>query len=343
MLFYLQNIARQLGKTVDISKARKSNPCPLIDPSRLLDPLLGSPAFLYVGVAKGGSTSLSEYLPFHPQVAPVRVKEANFFSFPWLFQMTPDRYSSMFPSPTSEWDVPSGHQFKGRLGGEYSTSYLQHPTAPRYIAAALPQARILMFLRNPIDRAYSHFVMQRRAGLESLSFEEVIQREMEDLPVLLDLFRHCYNGDKCDLTVCLKEGFEVLHHRAGATKWTIESGKDLKQYMFTSYLARSLYDDQVERYLALFPREQIFVVDSTDFYRNTSSVLDQITDFLRIERFNFTSTGILDHSWGGGASNSHKPQDYTPLNPHTRQLLHKFFEPFNRRLFTLLGRDFGWH
>ena len=199
-----------------------------------------------------------------------------------------------------------------------------------------------MFLRNPIDRAYSHFVMQHRAGHESASFEEILHNEMKELPDVLDLFRRCFNQDSCQLQHCLEPPVLVHKHRLDMGTKVLTTPVDLKHFMFTSYLSRSIYVDQVERYLTMFPRENILIMESDEFYSNEQQVLDQIADFLSIPRFDYTPTGVLKESWGGGASNTHHPHDYQDIHPDTRQKLQEFFEPYNQQLYSLIGKNFGW-
>lgn len=246
--------------------------------------------------------------------------------------MTPQKYSKIF--------------FDEGLAGEYSTSYIQHPITPRHIFTDIPNTKLILFLRNPIDRAYSHFVMQKRGGLESFYFETILEMEFKELAGVQQLFRTCFNQDSCDINKCLKENPTTVHkHRffhQGDNSRVLQDEKDLKSYMFTSYLGRSLYFDQVQRYLSIFPRDQILIVDSDKFYDNEQLVLDEIADFLNIPRFDYAPTGILHQTWGGGSSNTHQPHDYIEMDPTTRVLLREFFEPYNQALYELIGENFNW-
>jgi hypothetical protein len=106
--------------------------------------------FMLIGGAKCGTTSLSSYLPNHPQVKAPSYKEPNFWS--WRLFSKAD-YQNLFINNTPAYS-PSAQQ---RIAGDYSTSYLPNPLVPRRVRARLPGTKIIVLLRNPIDRAYSHF------------------------------------------------------------------------------------------------------------------------------------------------------------------------------------------
>ena len=197
---------------------------------------------------------------------------------------------------------------------------------PKHIATELPDVKIIMFLRNPVDRAYSHFVMQRRSGIEGLPFEMIVERELEDLPKILSVFRECFNLDSCEMQDCLDGSIRVNSHSfTNIRKLPLDDPMSVKRFMFTSYIARGIYYDQVQRYLSSFPRENILIVPSEDFYDNSEAVLQRILKFIGASPFSFADTGILDSTWGGGASNSHSPHDYQPIHPDTRKILNDFF------------------
>jgi hypothetical protein len=122
------------------------------------------PSFLIIGAQKSGTTTLLDALGHHPGVfAPP--DELHFFSHRW------DRglpwYEAQF-SPT---------QADDRVIGEKSPSYLSHPDAPGRIAGTLPAARLVVLLRDPVQRAYSHYWHNRRLDKEPLSFADAVAAE----------------------------------------------------------------------------------------------------------------------------------------------------------------------
>lgn len=113
------------------------------------------PNFLGIGVQRGGTTWLHTLLSSHPDVyMPTRRKEIRFFE--QYYERGLEWYSAFFPSPEE------AAQYKAI--GEISTQYYDCPECPRRIFANLPQARLIIMLRHPVSRAYSHygFVVQRR-------------------------------------------------------------------------------------------------------------------------------------------------------------------------------------
>lgn len=123
------------------------------------------PNFFLVGAPKCGTTSLMRYLAQHPDVAVSRVKEPCYFA-----PEVPDG-----PDITREWpDYIALFDEAGtaRAVGEGSVSYLASLTAAASIHAGIPDARILMILRDPAERWFAHYVAARAAGATRRPFIE---------------------------------------------------------------------------------------------------------------------------------------------------------------------------
>jgi len=126
------------------------------------------PTFLIAGVEKSGSTSLYHYLRQHPDVFMPNQKEPNFFIDGGSIQ-TLDDYEALF-------DGASGAVARG----EASVGYMNDPSSAARIAAVLPDAQILIVLRDPAARAYSHYNMLVEHGvLPSRPYSEVLQQAEE--------------------------------------------------------------------------------------------------------------------------------------------------------------------
>jgi hypothetical protein len=136
------------------------------------------PNFFIVGAAKCGTTSLYAYLKQHPQVYMSPMKEPHFFS-PVAERNGPQRFVDVVTDRDAYLAL-----FEGAAGypavGEASTSYLGFEETADVIREQVPDARIIILLRDPIERAYSHYLMAVRNGLQNLPFHEVILRERED-------------------------------------------------------------------------------------------------------------------------------------------------------------------
>jgi len=193
------------------------------------------PDFLIIGGQRCGTTSLFEYLCRHPSVCRPVVKELQFFTY--RFDRGVAWYRSNFPSVVNA---------KGRKTFEATPYYLFHPDAPRRAASVLPGAQLVALLRNPVDRAYSHYQHNVLRGTESLSFEEALDAEAERLLA---------GGEK----------------RASASHERRHS-----------YVARGRYADQLSRWLEAYPPEQLLVLFSEHLYRDPGAQYARVLDFLQL-------------------------------------------------------------
>ena len=131
------------------------------------------PNFFIVGARKAGTTSLYEYLQAVPSIYMSKVKEPNYFSshsHPFD-SWTPvvrdkEKYLDLFKAVKDEKAI-----------GEASTSYLYAPEAPERIKRAIPSAHIIIILRDPIQRAFSHYLMNFLSGQQKLSLYEALQKD----------------------------------------------------------------------------------------------------------------------------------------------------------------------
>jgi len=297
------------------------------------------PEFMVLGGAKCGTTSFSYYLPLHPQVRECQPKEPNFWS--WQL-MNRQQYQSLFIN-NQPLTTPSPAQL---IGGEYSTSYLPHPLVPRRVAARLPAIKLIVLLRNPIDRAYSHYVMVRDAGEErESSFAEIVHREMEELPELLAAHQRGF----MDLNLRTQAhrvtqngaAITVAAHDGAGTHYELSQEQALFRYYTTSYLFRSIYHDQLWRWLQMFDRRQLMIIDSHKLLTDRHTVMREVVDFLGLQAFDFNSTD-LKRTWQVARSRKASPGSYETLDRTTRDLLQEFFQPYNDKLFELLDTEFNW-
>lgn len=128
------------------------------------------PDFFLVGAAKSGTTSLFRYLVQHPSIFIPANKELHYFADLSVsrggYYRTLEAYLRLYEGCPEE-----------IRAGDGSTSYLPSPSAPGRIREVRPDARILILLRNPVDRAYSHYWHQRVGFRETLSFEDALEDE----------------------------------------------------------------------------------------------------------------------------------------------------------------------
>ncbi len=146
------------------------------------------PNLFIVGAPKGGTTTLWRYLDQHPDVFMSPEKEPNFFLDPTppVRVPTEEAYLGLFAGASDETWL-----------GEASGRYFSDPTTPGLIKARVPDARIMIALRDPVERAYSSYWHDVKFGIESRPFAEVVDEQLDDsrLPVGADPDKkHVYLG-----------------------------------------------------------------------------------------------------------------------------------------------------
>jgi hypothetical protein len=210
------------------------------------------PDFLIVGTKRGGTTSLWNYLIAHPQVLPMFPSVRGLKSNAYFFEHwgRGDRwYRSHFHTTAyRRWK-------ERRLGpvvtGEASPYYMYGPRVPELIARRMPGVRLIMLLRDPVDRAYGHYQERVQQGAETLSFEEALAAE----PARLD-------GEW--------------------ERMMADPGYYSRAHDFFSYRDRGVYLPQVKRVLAHFPPDSVLIIRSEDLYVDEHAVFEQTCRFLGI-------------------------------------------------------------
>lgn len=194
------------------------------------------PNFLIIGAQKAGTSSLFEYLIQHPDVRGSFVKEVQYFTRRhWLGERG---YRSFFPMVEEA----------GLAVGEATPYYLFSPDASERAARLVPEARLVVLLRDPVSRAYSHYKHNVRRGHETRLFPEVVSCDLERYASSGDLFKHPEESE-----------YEFRHH---------------------SYVRRGLYHEQLKRWMSYFPRERFFVGRAEDFFTDPAKVTSQVVEFL---------------------------------------------------------------
>ena len=145
------------------------------------------PDFIIVGAQKCGTTTLHYALGKHPRVFTSNPKELNFFEDDDNYARGIDWYASFFERSPSY-----------STAGEASPEYFHYECVPRRIAETLPDAKIIVLLRNPVDRAYSGYWHSVREAGERLTFEEAIEIEGQRIlesPFNMKFYSYVHRGD----------------------------------------------------------------------------------------------------------------------------------------------------
>ena len=187
------------------------------------------PDFLGLGTQKGGTTTLHRLLGKHPDVFLPACKEVHFFD---------QNYNAGEAWYREHFQTARAHQ----RCGDITPFYLFHPDVPGRIYQHIPNARLIVLLRDPVERAISQVFHAQRLGFEPLPIDEALAAEQSRLAT----------GDP----------FSFQKH---------------------SYLSRSRYLEQLDRYEALFPREQLLILRSEDLFSTPERVWQELLSFLELK------------------------------------------------------------
>jgi len=211
------------------------------------------PSFLVIGTKRGGSTSLYDYITRHPAVLPATVDKGSHY-FDVNYNRGWNWFRSTFPLAT-----PMATR-RGVITGEASPYYMFHPLAAERIAAALPDARLIALLRDPVTRAWSQHQYETKRGFEDLPFEQALDREAERL--------------------------------AGGAEQVMAGGSSFAHRHHT-YLARGRYAEQLERLYQLFPPQQVLVLQSEALFADPAATLLRIWRFLGLADHRLEDVPVL--------------------------------------------------
>lgn len=195
------------------------------------------PNFLIIGTMKSGTTSLYQYLTQHPQILPAIKKEINFFDY--NFSRGIDWYLAHFPIIAKS---------QPALTGEASPVYFIASKAIERVASYLPDVKLIVILRDPVERTISHYYHRAKwVFQEKRSLEESIQTEIELLSNLADI----------------SMAFEIYPQQQG-------------------YVFISLYVYFLAKWMAVFPKEQLLVLRGEDLFEKPVETMQQVFNFLGV-------------------------------------------------------------
>ena len=205
------------------------------------------PNFLVIGVGRGGTTSLYEYLGQHNCITKSAYDEIGYFDD--NFHLGVNWYRSMFPTKYEKQKIIK--KFGKFLTYDVTPWYIRRPWTANRIKTLLPSAKIISVLRNPVDRTYSHYHLTCREKGTTKSFEEIIDEEIKKIDNYDDNLKN--------------------------------SPKYYEDFVQNSYIARGFYLEQIEYWLKVFDKKNIMIISSEDLAKNTQETLNSIFGFLGLE------------------------------------------------------------
>ncbi len=236
------------------------------------------PNFIIIGVQKGGTSSLYTYLTHHPQIAEARQKEVHFFDL--NLDKGIEWYRSQFPS------IGDGTE---RQICEASPYYIFHPCVPQRVYNVFPQVKLILLLRNPVDRAISHYYHEVRLGFENLSLEEAIAAEPQRL------------------------AGEIEKLMASQTYYS-------HNHQHYAYLSRGIYADQILNWLKFFPKEQMLILKSEDLYTNPAATFNTTLEFLNLPSYQLEKYDKYNAGEYGSVNEEIYQQLTAYFQPHNQRL-----------------------
>ena len=247
------------------------------------------PDFFVIGVVRSGTTSMYHYLDQHPSIVKSAYDEIGFFDD--NFRLGWSWYRSLFPTRMKKEKIKE--ETGNFLTFDDTPFYIYNEIVAKRIREFFPNGKIIVLLRNPIDRAYSNYILGVRRGDEKRSFEEAVLEEMEHI----------------------KQYSEI----------------QIDEFLSQSYLGRGLYALQLEIWFRYFKRENILIIKSEDFSKNTQRIMEQVFRFLDLPNFKIKKLKKLSNVW-----------EYPNMEKKTRDLLREFFRPYNEKLYDMLKIDYNW-
>jgi Sulfotransferase domain len=215
--------------------------------------------FIVIGAQKGGTTSLWQYLRGHPSIAMPALKEAPFFTGghatePGAFEVFLANHLGDAPR-----DALLGKATPGYMKGVEDTDVEE---IARRISAQLPSVKLIALLRDPIERAVSHYRMSVRRGIEDRSFDAAAEDSLE--------------------------GGQLAAGRSRPTETN-------------SYFAQGEYGRVLRAYRAHFPADRLHVEQTRDLEREPEGVLDRVLRFLGLPG-EYRPPNLAIHYHRGGSS-----------------------------------------
>ena len=308
---YHSETLTRLGTDLDFDySACPSDSFMLQDRSREPPLHLDCPTLFIVGARKGGTTSLYHYVSKHSDFEGTRLDrgpksgETYFFSSkytkePW------ESYLNHFPSDDD------------LMTGEASVGYLVRCQTPQRLSESCgKQARVVVLLRNPVDRFVSNFLMRVRLQTTKIANTTSLSTLVK---LHLDDYFHSALSKGIDVTK-MDEQWQKLLCMFGPAENMVYEG---------------LYYVHLMNWMCNFPRENIMILNSEEFYSKPSTILDQVVQFLGLKRldkdtYDFITANVFNRG-------NYDTPDYQKLSISEKKNLIGAYQPFNEALMKLLG------
>jgi len=251
--------------------------------------LKDKPDFIIIGSQKAATTSLHSFLSNHPQLMASTVKETQYYNM--NYERGTQYYLSCFPIKKN-----------GVQSFESTPDYLDHPLVPKLLHSSKPDTKLIVTLREPVSRAYSHFsfVQGYNAEEREISFQEGLSLE----------------------ETRIKEAMDKLHSDP------YNSARHLSNY---GYRRKGEYAQHIKRWLEYFPLEHFHFMEFSDITSNNEEAYHQLFHFLGVDPIKpkrIIKQNVTDYN--------------STMDVSTKNELKDYFAPHNEELFELIGQRYQW-
>lgn len=252
---------------------------------------LRGPDFMLIGAAKSGTTSLHNYITQHPMIQK-NLKEISYFYTPHYQKATIEQYLGYLR--------PYGNEL---LAGDASVIYLHHENSPKLLSKHYPDVKIIVILRNPIDRAFSHYKFV-------VGKVQKINHKKEFVDLITSELSHIKNNLPIDES-------HFTYSNVGK---------------YDGYVLSGRYVVYLKRWMEYFSREQFLILNFDDLVANPQEVMSQVFKFLQLPNYENIEYTLENPS-----------ELKIKIPEIARQMLEEFYYSYNIELEKLLDMEFRWN
>jgi len=254
------------------------------------------PNFIIIGFQKCGTTTLFDNLIKSPNIGMSSKKEVHFFDFSYWRGIS--WYRAQFPLKITKLNFEEKNK-EPYLVVDASPLYIFHPQVPQRVKKVLPNAKLIVIMRNPVDMAYSHYQHYKRRNLEKMSFEEVIDDDERRFETIMKRFQ---NDEIRDYNV--------------------------KKIAFP-YISMAIYVKYIKNWLNVFPKNQFLFLQTEELNQNIEMEFRKIYDFIEIPSFNFKYVGksnVGNYQPMKSSTRERLLKFYKPFNQELENILETKFQ-----------------
>jgi len=250
------------------------------------------PSYILIGCPKCASTTIYNMLNQHPLIKPAKRKELMFFSKESLFNRGLGFYKCQFDNCKDN-----------EITGEATPDYIYFKEVPKRVKLSLPKVNLLVSVRNPITRTYSHFYGYLRKC--KLRGEKPLSKELGKF-----------------IDIIIKNPEIKVNHR----------GKN--------FLEKSIYIRYLEKWMKYFPKEQFKIICFEDLVKNPIQTIQEVFVFLNLPKTKIKKEHWLKTTESNKRTLG--IEYYSLMTKKTKDFLREYYRPYNEQLYKLIGRNLGW-